>query len=382
MEWLILLILIAVLAGGYYAVQRPDEPETAIVAPAAKPRGRMDAIRTWLRPGEPRGTAEQFVARVAGLPQVNGAFKAWLESLDPAESKALVQGAVGLGPRPGLKTEIAWLLDGQIDDHVDLKQRVEESVLCYCQACWKATRVRDAMAVFTAFLDWQDAPDEDKQFSQRMFDKLVETGSISVPPTIYLYPWQERRERELRPSAKTTSLRVSRETAPSSGRRVGAAALSTVERVIFFKEVPLFEGLTFEQLQILAKVSEEYAYDEGTVVFAEQDVGDALYIVVSGCVSIEQTGKQEGEVVFVGTRSSRQYFGELAIFDEEPRSASVIAIEPTLLLSLHRAPLVALIREDSDLALELIRVLSLRLREAHRQVADQAASHPRGTASQ
>jgi len=59
----------------------------------------------------------------------------------------------------------------------------------------------------------------------------------------------------------------------------------------------------------------------------------------------------------------------MSIFDGAPRSASAIALEPTLLLSLRRAPLLALARENPDLSLALIQVLSQRLRETNRQIS-------------
>jgi CRP-like cAMP-binding protein/HEAT repeat protein len=155
------------------------------------------------------------------------------------------------------------------------------------------------------------------------------------------------------------------------------AMLSTIERVIFLKQVPFFESMTIEQLRILASVSAEHTFDEDEVIFGEGDAGDALYIVVSGRVGIERTGRRKGAVVRLATLSNRQYFGEMSIFDEEPRSASAIALEPTLLLGLHRAPLLALARENPDLTLELLRVLSRRLREANQQIADKSRERPR-----
>ena len=145
--------------------------------------------------------------------------------------------------------------------------------------------------------------------------------------------------------------------------------LSAIERVIFLKEVPFFESMTIEQLRGLAGASEERAYDEDAQVFAEGDPGDALYVVVRGRVGIERAGVRAGAVVRLATLSSRQYFGEMSIFDGAPRSASAVALEPTLLLSLRRAPLLALARENPDLSLALIQVLSQRLRETNRQIS-------------
>jgi CRP-like cAMP-binding protein len=159
------------------------------------------------------------------------------------------------------------------------------------------------------------------------------------------------------------------------GEEVGV--LSTIEQVIFLKGVSFFESMSIERLRILSSVSEVCTYDEGEMIFAEGDTGDALYVVVSGRISIEREGKSSGSVVCLATLSSGQYFGEMSIFDEESRSASAVALEPTLLLRLRRAPLLALVHENPGLSLELIRVLSRRLREADRRLIEvaRAAAH-------
>ncbi len=155
------------------------------------------------------------------------------------------------------------------------------------------------------------------------------------------------------------------------------AMLSAIERVIFLKEVPFFESMTIEQLRILASVSEECTFDEDKTIFAEGDSGDALYVIVSGRVAIERQGRRQGSVVRLATLESRQYFGEMTIFDGEPRSASATAIEPALLLRLGRAPLQALSRENPDLSIELLRVLSRRLRETNALIAEKSKARPR-----
>jgi CRP-like cAMP-binding protein len=153
--------------------------------------------------------------------------------------------------------------------------------------------------------------------------------------------------------------------------------LSVIERVIFLKEVPFFESMTIEQLRGLAGASEERTFDEDQQVFAEGDPGDALYVVIRGRVGIERSGVRPGAVVRLATLSSRQYFGEMSIFDGAPRSASAVALEPTLLLSLRRAPLLALARENPDLSLALIQVLSQRLRAANRQISARSKGRSR-----
>jgi CRP-like cAMP-binding protein len=74
---------------------------------------------------------------------------------------------------------------------------------------------------------------------------------------------------------------------------------------------------------------------------------------------------------------AHSYFGEMTLFDNSPRSATAIALQDTLTLRLRREPLIALSRQYPDLSLELINVLSQRLREANDQIAQLTRTRPR-----
>ncbi len=145
--------------------------------------------------------------------------------------------------------------------------------------------------------------------------------------------------------------------------------LSTIEKIIFLKEVPFFEGMTIDQLKVLANVCEEELFEEDTRIFNENDPGGALYVVVSGRVAIEQE-KRKGSFARLATIEAHSYFGEMNLFDDSPRSASATAIQDTLILRLRREPLIVLARQYPDLSLELIKVLSQRLRDANDRIAD------------
>ncbi len=145
--------------------------------------------------------------------------------------------------------------------------------------------------------------------------------------------------------------------------------LSTIEKIIFLKEVPFFEGMAVDQLKVLANVCEEELFEEDTHIFNEGDPGGALYVVVSGRVAIEQE-KRKGSFARLATIEAHSYFGEMNLFDNSPRSATAIALQDTLTLRLRREPLIALARQYPDLSLELIKVLSQRLRDANDRIAD------------
>ncbi len=166
---------------------------------------------------------------------------------------------------------------------------------------------------------------------------------------------------------------VGEETSPVS--REGTV-LSTVEKVIFLKEVPFFQGMTIEQLKVLANVCEETFAAAETRLFSEGDPGGTLYVVVSGRVAIEQE-KRKGSFARLSTIEAHSYFGEMSLFDNSPHSTVALTLQDTLLLLIRREPLLALIRQHPELSLELIKVLNARLREANARVAELTRTRPR-----
>ncbi len=153
--------------------------------------------------------------------------------------------------------------------------------------------------------------------------------------------------------------------------------LTTIEKVILLKEVPFFEGMTLDQLRILANISEEASYEASQRIYAQNEHGDTLYIVVSGLVAIQQPGRRRGSVVRLATLGPKQDFGEMAIFDNAPNSAEAIAIEKADLLMVRQDTLLTLIRHYPDLAISLLKVMSERLRKAQDRIAEKTQARPK-----
>ena len=152
--------------------------------------------------------------------------------------------------------------------------------------------------------------------------------------------------------------------------------LSPIEKVMLLKDVPFFQGMSVEQLRVLSHVCEEEFFPGGARLYSEGDRGGALYVVISGRIGIEQE-KRRGASVRTETVEAHSYLGETDFFDDNPRSNTAIAIHDTLVLKLHREPLITLARQSPDLSLELINVLSQRLRAANSSVAALTRSRPR-----
>ncbi|MGB8645081.1 MAG: Npt1/Npt2 family nucleotide transporter [Anaerolineae bacterium] len=152
--------------------------------------------------------------------------------------------------------------------------------------------------------------------------------------------------------------------------------LSSIEKIIFLKQVPFFQGMTVEQLRVLANVCEEEFFAADTRLFNEGDAGGVLYVVVSGRVGIEQE-KRKGSFARLANIDAYSYFGEMNLFDNSVRTTSAVATQDTLTLRIRREPLIALARQHPDLSLELINVLSQRLRETSDRVAELTRTRPR-----
>jgi CRP/FNR family cyclic AMP-dependent transcriptional regulator len=136
--------------------------------------------------------------------------------------------------------------------------------------------------------------------------------------------------------------------------------LSTVEKVLFLKSIELFSQIPSEDLAQVALITAEEAREPGEEIFAEGDSGDALYLVLEGKVRIH---KGEREIAQLG---ERECFGEMALLDAAPRSASATARDPVRLLKISREDFQEIMSDKPEIALGIIKVLSRRLRNAIR----------------
>jgi alkaline phosphatase/CRP-like cAMP-binding protein/HEAT repeat protein len=152
--------------------------------------------------------------------------------------------------------------------------------------------------------------------------------------------------------------------------------LSSIERIIVLHEVRFFQGMSVDELKSLAAICDEQSFEPDQIIFNEGEPGGTLYVVVKGRVAIEKNNLRRRSVTRVATYEPGNYFGESTLFDATPRSASARALENTVTLSLSRGPLIALVRQNTDLGLSLMSVLSERLRDANNRIADLSRSRP------
>ncbi|MEE2657292.1 MAG: HEAT repeat domain-containing protein [Candidatus Latescibacterota bacterium] len=141
--------------------------------------------------------------------------------------------------------------------------------------------------------------------------------------------------------------------------------LTNIEKITFLKESSFFAALPLEELYHVALSVQEEAVRSGTTVIEQGSLGDKMYIVIDGRLEVRVFGDTEGDTgQQVAQLEDRQVFGDMALLDDEPRSASVIALEECRLLSLQRSDLERILRRYSSIAFSMMRMLSQRLREA------------------
>jgi CRP/FNR family transcriptional regulator, cyclic AMP receptor protein len=140
--------------------------------------------------------------------------------------------------------------------------------------------------------------------------------------------------------------------------------ISTVEKVLFLKSVDLFSKIPGEDLAQIAGISQEVNFENGELILQEGEMGDSMYLIVDGQVMIHRLGQQLTKL------GEREAFGEMAILDNEPRSASVTAAKDVTCLKVEREDFYELMSEKIEIAYGIIRVLTSRLRDANDKLSD------------
>lgn len=143
------------------------------------------------------------------------------------------------------------------------------------------------------------------------------------------------------------------------------------ERIALLGHVPVFAGLAEEDLSAIAELAISRRYAAGEVVFREGDGGDTCYIVRSGLArAIRQ--HSDGRTITLSHFGAGDIFGELAMFDAEPRSATVDIIEDAEVMGIPGRDMQRLMREHPEIAVKLNAALAQRLRATNERLARQS----------
>jgi CRP-like cAMP-binding protein len=150
-----------------------------------------------------------------------------------------------------------------------------------------------------------------------------------------------------------------------------AMAATTEERLDLLRRLPLFSELADEDLAPIADVALPRTFGQGVVVFREGDDGDTCYIVRSGRARAVRQ-HSDGRSITLAHFREGDIFGELAMFEDEPRSATVETLEETQVLAILAADMRRLLERHPGLTVKLIAALGRRLRQTNERLARQS----------
>jgi ATP/ADP translocase/HEAT repeat protein len=140
-------------------------------------------------------------------------------------------------------------------------------------------------------------------------------------------------------------------------------ALTTLDKVLFLRKVELFKTLDVRALTAIAIISEECSVAAGETICHEGEEGDAMFCVVTGTVEVLKE-RPDGRFLELAKVGPPEVLGEMALFEGEPRSATLRANEQTTILSIDRASFEDIMHEYPQIGISASRILSRRLRKA------------------
>ncbi len=146
------------------------------------------------------------------------------------------------------------------------------------------------------------------------------------------------------------------------------------ENVLALKEVPVFAGLSDKELFEIEKLTHERKYQAGENVFKQLAPAEGMFIIISGSVEIYFDNGESKNIL--AELKDHDFFGEIALLDEKPRSAGAIATTPSVLLGFFKPDLLSLMERNPVLSSKILTnlgmVLAERLRKTNELLAEKS----------
>jgi CRP-like cAMP-binding protein len=139
------------------------------------------------------------------------------------------------------------------------------------------------------------------------------------------------------------------------------------EKIMLLKGIELFESLSVGELAAIASVVEEIDYPVSEIIIKEGSAGDTLYLMIEGEVSVIKDLGETNEVE-IDRMTDGEYFGEMALFEDTVRSVSIRTEKPSAFMVLYKQEFKEIVREYPQIALEICKVLSGRIRKLHKKI--------------
>lgn len=138
------------------------------------------------------------------------------------------------------------------------------------------------------------------------------------------------------------------------------------------RDIPIFEGLSEADVAELTAVAIDKEYSRNAAVITQGELSGSLYLIKSGRVKVS-INSENGKEVILSFLGAGEYFGEMSLFDDAPRSATVTTIEKTVLSVLSKHDFRRCITASPQIALHVIRDLIKRLRQADQKIESLAS---------
>lgn len=142
--------------------------------------------------------------------------------------------------------------------------------------------------------------------------------------------------------------------------------MDLVQETDLLRKIPMFAKLDISRLKLLAFTSEMLIFESGDILFHAGDTADCAYVIMEGTVDI-LTDTENGTVV-ASTLEQNQLFGELALLNSAPRSATLRAQGQIKVMRITTEMFLKLLSENADMALDVMRQLSYKLAKSHQHV--------------
>ena len=146
-----------------------------------------------------------------------------------------------------------------------------------------------------------------------------------------------------------------------------------MEKIELLQSVSIFWDLNEGELGHIADKMVAKHFENGNYIFLEDSEGEQCFFVLEGSVKVTRLSK-DGREVILAMLNEGDFFGEMSLLDGESRSANVIALEKTKVLTLDRNDFIAVVNDYPQIAVQLLKELARRLRKSDRQIASLSLS--------
>jgi HEAT repeat protein len=147
--------------------------------------------------------------------------------------------------------------------------------------------------------------------------------------------------------------------------RIDSTDISLADKILLLKEVEIFSGLTASELAAIAAITKELDYPEGKAVIEQGDVGETVFLIIDGNVDVIME-QPDGKEIVMDKIESGGAFGEMALIDNAPRSATIKTVSESRFIILHKQEFKEIVMEHPGIALQICSVFSSRIRHLHK----------------